>query len=49
MSAHELLKLLTEMRKRENATLCRAFYHFFAMTFIKSIIREHECKILFVI
>ena len=28
---------------------CRAFYRFFTLGFINSIIQEHECKILFII
>ena len=46
MSAHVLLNLLNELRKRNKMRGlrdCRAFYLFFAMGLINSIINEHEC------
>ena len=39
MSAHVLLNLLNELGKRDQM---RAFYLFFAMSLINSIIQEHE-------
>ena len=29
--------------------LCRAFYHFFATSFINLIVQEQDCKILFIV
>ena len=46
MSAHVLLNLLNETRKSDKM---RGVYRFFATSLIKSIIQEHECKILFII
>ena len=48
MSAHVLLNLLNELRKRDKmlgikCEACRAFYLFFATSLINSIIQEHEC------
>ena len=43
MSAHVLLNLLNESRKRDKCEACRAFYPFFATSLINSIIQEHEC------
>ena len=48
MSVHVLLILLNELGKRDKCEACRAFYLFFATTFINSIIQEHECLILFI-
>ena len=48
MSAHALLKLLNELRKKDKMRSF-AFYLFFATSLINSIIQEHECKILFII
>ena len=42
MSAHVLLILLNELGKRDSEA-CRAFYLFFAMSLINSIIQEHDC------
>ena len=42
MSAHVLLNLLKEL-KGIKCEACHAFYCFFATSFIKSIIQEHEC------
>ena len=39
MSAHVLLILLNELRKRDKM---RAFYFFFATSLINSITQEHE-------
>ena len=45
MSAHVLLNLLNELRKREiKCEACRAFYLFFATSLINSIIQEHEFR-----
>ena len=41
MSAHVILNLLNELRKKSDVRL--AFYTFFAMTLINSLILEHEC------
>ena len=49
MSAHVLLNLLNELRKSNKCEACRAFYSFFTMSLTSSIIREHECHILFII
>ena len=49
MSAHVLLNLLNELRKEIKCEAGRAFYLFFAMSLINSIIQEHECQILFII
>ena len=43
MSAHVLLNLLNELGKEIKCEACRAFYLFFAMSLINSIIQEHEC------
>ena len=42
MSAYVLVNLLNELRKRDKCEACRAFYLFFATSFINSIIQEHE-------
>ena len=43
MSAHFLLSLLSELGKKIRCKACRAFYFFFAMSLINSILQEHEC------
>ena len=43
MSAHVLLILLNELGKEIKCEACQAFYLFFAMSLINSIIREHDC------
>ena len=43
MSAHVLLNLLKELGKEIKYEACRAFYLFFAMSLINSIIQDHEC------
>ena len=45
MSAHVLLNLLNELRKRDKKQASRslACYLFFATSLINSIIQEHEC------
>ena len=43
MSAHVLLNLLNELRKRDKYEACQALYLFFATSLINSIIQEHEC------
>ena len=43
MSAHVLLNLLNELRKRDKMRGLPAFYLFFATRLINSIIQEHEC------
>ena len=43
MSVHVLLNLLYELGKEIKCEACRAFYLFFAMSLITSIIQEHEC------
>ena len=42
MSAHVLLNLLDELRKRDKCEACGAFYLFFATSVINSIILEHK-------
>ena len=43
MSAHVLLNLLNELRKRDKMrAACRAFNIFFATGLMKSILQEHE-------
>ena len=42
ISAHNLLKLLNELRKRPKCEIYRAFYLFFATSLINSIIQEHK-------
>ena len=48
MNAQELLNILKELRKRDKCEACQAFYIFFAMSLINSIIQEHVCYILFI-
>ena len=43
MSGNVLLNLLNELGEQIKWEACRAFYLFFAMSFIKSIIQGHEC------
>ena len=43
MSAHVLLNLLNELRKRQNVRLAKHFISFFVMRLINSTIQEHEC------
>ena len=44
MSAHVLLNLLNELRKRDKMQgLSSFFYIFIATSLINSIIRDHEC------
>ena len=43
MSAHVLLNLLSSCGKEIKCKACQAFYLFFAMSLINSIIQEHEC------
>ena len=43
MSAHVLLNILNELRKRDKMRGCRAFDLFFATSLINSLIQEHEC------
>ena len=43
MSANVLLNLLNELGKEIKCEACRAFYLFFAMSYINSIIQMHEC------
>ena len=49
MSAHVLLNLLNEFRKVIKCEAGRAFYRFFATSFINSIIQGHEYSIIFII
>ena len=49
MSAHNVLNLLNELRKRDKMRGCREFYLFFATILINSIKQEHECKIPIII
>ena len=42
MSAHVLLNLLNELRKRDKKLVSQAFYLFFATSLINSIIRDHK-------
>ena len=43
MSAHALLNLSSKLGKEIKCEACRAFYLFFAMSLINSIIQVHEC------
>ena len=43
MSAHVLLNLLNELRKRDKMRGLRSIFLFFATSLINSIIQEHEC------
>ena len=43
MSAYVLLNLLNELRKKDKCETCQAFYLFFAMSGVYSIIQEHKC------
>ena len=43
MSAHVLLNLLNEMRKNYKMGGLLAFYRFFALSLINSIIQEPDC------
>ena len=44
MRANDLLNLLIKLRKRDKLQACRvAFYLFFSMSLINSIIQGHEC------
>ena len=43
MSAHVLLNVLNELRKRDKMRGCRTFYLFFSTSIINSIIQEHGC------
>ena len=43
MSTHVLLHLLNELGNEIKCDACRAFYFFFAMSLINSIIQDHEC------
>ena len=44
MSTHVLLTLLNELAKSDKmrGLACQAFYYFFAMSLLNSIIQEHE-------
>ena len=44
MSAHVILNLLNKLGKKIKCKfhICRAFYRFFAISLINSIIQEHE-------
>ena len=42
MSAHVLLNLLNELRKRDKCEACGTFYFSFATSLINSIIQEHD-------
>ena len=48
MSAHVLFNLLNVLGKEIKCEACRAFYHFFAMSLINSIIQEHESNVSFI-
>ena len=43
MSAHVLLNLLNELRKRDKVRGLANIYRFFATSLLHSIIQEHEC------
>ena len=43
MSAHVLMNLLKKLGKRDKGEAFRAFYLFFSISLINSIIQEHEC------
>ena len=43
MSAHVLLNLLNELRKRDKMRGLPSIFSFFATSLINSIIQEHEC------
>ena len=49
MSAHVLLISINELGKQIKCKACQAFFLFFAMSLINSIIQEHLCLILFII
>ena len=49
MSAHVLLNLLNELRKRDKLQRLPSILSLFATRLINSIIQEHKCKILFII
>ena len=48
MSAHVLLTLLNELRKRDKMRGLPSIYLFFTTSLINSMIQEHECQILFI-
>ena len=48
MSAHVLLNLLNELRKRDNMRLAKYFISFFATSLMNSITQEHQCWIKFI-
>ena len=43
VGAYVLLNLINELGKRDKMRGLQAFYLFFAMSLINSIIQEHEC------
>ena len=43
MRVYVLLNLLNELEKGIKCVACQAFYHFFAMSLINSIVHDHEC------
>ena len=43
MGANIYLIVLNELGKELKGEVCRAFYRFFATSFIYSTIQEHEC------
>ena len=49
MSAHVLLNLLNELRKKDKMRGLPTILSFFATSLINLIIHEQECKILFII
>ena len=49
MSAHASLNLLDALWKKINCKACQAFYCFFTLRLINSIIKKHEYLILFII
>ena len=49
MSAHVLLNLSNELRKRDKMRGLPSILSLFATSLINSIIQEHECQILFIV
>ena len=49
MSAHVLLNLLNELRKRDKMQSLPSILSLISASLINSVIQEHECWILFII
>ena len=48
MSAHNLLSILNKLGKRDKMQGLPSILSLFSTSLINSIIRKHECKILFI-